>query len=62
MPDDSRYEAALATALAIVHELAARPDMPRPAKVSTVTFIVLHAMREVEERRPGLLGSEPGVN
>jgi hypothetical protein len=62
MPDDSRYEAALTTALAILDELTARPDMPGPAKVSTVTFIVLRAMREVEERRLGRLCPEPGIN
>ncbi len=53
MLDDSKYETALTTALAIIHELTTRPDMIPPEKLSTVTFIILRAMREVEEQRPG---------
>lgn len=63
MPDDSRYNTALKTALAILQELTTRPDMPPPQKLSTVTFIVLRAMREVEGQRPGRrICPEPGVN
>ena len=63
MLDDSRYETALTTALAILDELTTRPDMTPPEKLSTVTFIVLRAMREVEGQRPGRrLYPESGVN
>ena len=58
--DDSRYAAALNGASALIHELATRPDMTPPEKLSTVTFTILHAMREVEEQ-PYRPGKEPGV-
>jgi hypothetical protein len=62
MPDDSRYEAALRTAIAILDELTMRPDMSRPKKLSTITFIVLHAMRQGEGSQPGRHGTEPSIN
>ncbi len=62
MPDDNRYETALQTALAILRELAARPEMSPPEKLSTLTFTILHTMRQVEEQRPGGPCSRPSVN
>jgi len=63
MPEDCRYEAALSTALAVLGELAKRPGMSRPEKLSTVTFIILDALRRVEEQRPGQrLWLEPSIN
>ena len=63
VPDDGRYAVALNAASALLHELAARPDMTPPEKLSTVTFGILHALREVEEQRPGRrVCREPGVN
>lgn len=59
MRDDSRYEAAFATASSIIHELTTRPHMSRPEKLSTVTFIVLHAMHEVEDEEDDLYYGVP---
>ncbi len=50
MSDDSKYETALTTALAIIHELTTRPDMTPPEKLSTVTFGILHAMGHIEKQ------------
>lgn len=52
MADDSRYEMALQTALAILHELATRPGMSGPEKLSAVTFTVLRTIHEAEESPP----------
>jgi uncharacterized protein (UPF0147 family) len=63
MTGDSRYEAALATALAILHKLAARPDMPRHERLACVTYSILEAMNRVDEQRPGRRPClEPSVN
>jgi hypothetical protein len=59
--DDHRYEAALQTALGILHDLATRPEKSRPEKLSTITFMVLNAMRQVEKQQSGWLGGEPSV-
>ena len=63
MTEDCRYEAALTTALAVIHELSRRPGMSRPEKLSTITFLILSAMRRVEEpppkRRPCF---DPSIN
>ncbi|APW58640.1 hypothetical protein [Paludisphaera borealis] len=52
MPDAGRYEAALAAAIAILHELAARPELERPARLSIVTFTILDAMNRLQEQQP----------
>jgi hypothetical protein len=57
MPDDSRYEAALTTALDIIHKLASRPGMALPEQLSIVTFSILRAMDEVERRHSYSNGS-----
>jgi uncharacterized protein (UPF0147 family) len=63
MPDDSRYEAALTTALAILDELTRKPRMPRHERLACVTYSILEAMDRVEEQRPGRrIGPEPSVN
>jgi hypothetical protein len=53
MPDESRYEAALATAQAIIRQLTTRPDLPRHERLACVTFSILQAMHYLDERRPG---------
>ena len=63
MPGESRYEAALAAALAILHKLTSKPGMPRHERLACVTFSILEAMDHVEERRPGRrMGPKPSVN
>jgi hypothetical protein len=61
MADDSRYEAALQTALAVLHALSTRPGMSRPEKLSTVTFIILQAMRQ-PDHPAAWIGCKPSVN
>jgi hypothetical protein len=53
MPDDSRYEEALAAAFAILLKLTSKPDMPGHERLACVTFSILQAMNRVEEQRPG---------
>jgi hypothetical protein len=63
MPEDCRYERALTTALAIIHELAARPGMSRPEMLSTITFRILCAMHQVGEPPPSRRACfDPSVN
>jgi hypothetical protein len=63
MPDDNRYEAALTTALAIIHELSTRPGMSRPQMLSTITFRILRAMHRIEDHpRKRRQCVEPSVN
>jgi hypothetical protein len=63
MPEDGRYEAALTTALAIIHALTTRPGMSRPEQLSTVTFIILNTMHAVEEQPPERrLYPQPSIN
>ena len=62
LPDCGQYDLALATALAIEHELATRPEMSQAERLSTLTFTILNAIRQVESRRPSRLCSEPSVN
>lgn len=61
MPDDSRYEEALQTALAVLHALSTRPGMSRPEQLSTVTFIILEAMQQPNHPAAGI-GFKPSVN
>jgi hypothetical protein len=49
LPDSSRYDAALATASAVLGELTARPEMSQAEKLSTVTYTILRAMGEREQ-------------
>ena len=62
MADDRRYETALSTALAILHELAARPGMLGPQQLSTVTYLILRVIPEAEGPRPVPPCFEPGDN
>jgi hypothetical protein len=62
MPGDGKYEAALQTALAVLDELATRPDLPRPDKLSTVTYLILNAMHRAEKQQPGWFCCEPSIN
>jgi hypothetical protein len=63
MPGDSRYEAALAAALAIIHKLTSKPGMPRHERLACVAYSILEAMDRVEEQRPARrAGPEPSVN
>ena len=48
MPDNGRYDVALAAASCIVQELANRPEMSQAEKLSTLTFAILRAMRQAE--------------
>jgi hypothetical protein len=50
MPEDFRYETALAAALGIIHTLSVRPELPRPQRLATATYAILGAIRQVEER------------
>ena len=50
MPEDFRFEAALSAALSVVHTLSLTPRMPRQQELATVTYAVLEAIRQVEER------------
>jgi hypothetical protein len=63
MPEDCRYEAAIATALAVIHELSRRPGMSRPEQLSTITFLILDALRRVEAPPPPTrLYTQPSIN
>lgn len=62
LPDCGQYDLALATASAIEHELARRPEMSQAERLSTLTFTILNAIRQVESQRPGRLNAEPSVN
>jgi hypothetical protein len=51
LPDSGRYDAALATASAVLGELAARPEMSQAERLSTVTYTILRAMGQMEQQR-----------
>lgn len=61
MPDNGRYDVALAAASCIVQELANRPEMSQAEKLSTLTFAILRAMRQAEMPQ-GWVGREPSIN
>lgn len=48
MPDESRYDAVLAAALALIHQLETKPHMPRHEKLAKVTFAILHEIGRAE--------------
>jgi hypothetical protein len=63
MPDESRYDAALAASFAILHRLNDNPDMPGYQRLACVTFAILEAMNHVAEQRSGRrIRPEPSVN
>jgi hypothetical protein len=48
MPEDLRYEAALAAGMAILGQLAGKPGLEYPAQLSIVTYAILDAMDRLE--------------
>ena len=63
LPQDSRYETALAGAQAIIHQFADRADMPEHERLARVTYAILDAMhRHGERRQAGAACPEPSVN
>ena len=63
MPDESRYDAALAAAFSILHKLTNKPDMPGHERLACVAFSILEAMNRVEvQRSEQRIRPEPSVN
>ena len=63
MPEESRYDAALAAAFAILHTLNNKPHMPGYERLACVTFSILEAMNRVEvQRSEQRIRPEPSVN
>ena len=51
MPEDHRYEAALAAARAIIRQLN-RPSLPEHEKLALATYTILDAIRLFERGKP----------
>jgi hypothetical protein len=63
LPQDSRYETALATARAVIRQFADRPDMQGHERLSSVTYAILEAFYRLEGlRQAGRECPEPSVN
>lgn len=59
--DSPNYDVSLAAALVIYQELFPNPEKPQAMVIGKLTFIIMHALKDVERRR-SLANCEPSAN